>query len=244
MESTRKDARESIALLLWASVATLALWFVPYVGFVLYPIRLLVTYVHEICHATAALLTLGWPNSIELFWDAGGLTFSTGGIRPIVSAAGYLGTPLVGAALLLLAARLRTVRAALVGLGAVVLTATVLLAGNWLAWLAGLALGPALVIAGAVARPRAARFLLSFLAIQCMLGAVGDLRTLLYLSVAQPEIATDAQSMAQFTGGLVPAMVWTVLWMATALATLAVALRAYYNLVLVPKGPRALDRFA
>ena len=68
------DARESFRLVLAASAVTLVLWFVPFVGLALYPIRLFVTYVHEICHAAGALLTLGWPYEIEIYWDASGVT--------------------------------------------------------------------------------------------------------------------------------------------------------------------------
>lgn len=230
MNDSRTDARESLVLLVVASAATLALWFVPFVGVFLYPVRLFVTYVHEICHATAAILTLGSPREIELYADASGLTVWTGGVRLVVQAAGYVVTPLVGAAFLLLAARRRTVRPALVGAGVVLLVATCALAGNALAWVAGLALGPTLVALGALAPPRVARFALSFLAVQCMLGAVGDFKTLLFLSAARPEITTDAAWMAESTGGLVPAVVWTLLWAGMSLVTLAVALRAYYHL--------------
>ena len=70
------DSRESVRHVLVASGLSLALWFVPFVGFVLYPIRLFVTYVHEICHALAAVVTLGSPHVIELFWDASGVTLN------------------------------------------------------------------------------------------------------------------------------------------------------------------------
>ena len=66
-------------MLLGASGLTVLLWYIPFAGLVTYPIRLLVTYVHEICHATAAFLTLGWPLSIQVFADGSGLTTWTGG---------------------------------------------------------------------------------------------------------------------------------------------------------------------
>lgn len=222
-----EDARESLRHVLAASAVTLALWFVPYVGLVLYPVRLFVTYVHEICHAAAALLTLGWPYEIEIYWDTSGVTM-TSGMNLVVASAGYVGAALVGATLLLLAARRSTVRPALTATGGVLLLATVWLGGNLLAWLAGLGLGAALVAIGLKASPRAARFVLSFLAIQCALNALSDLRTLFWLSTVS-EARTDAQNMANATSGLVPAVVWTVLWAAVALAVLGVAVRMYYQ---------------
>jgi hypothetical protein len=235
MDTKRTDARESVALLLGASLATIALWYVPLAGLVAFPVRLFVTYIHEICHATAALLTLGSPKSIELYLDGGGLTVWSGGIRLVVQAAGYTATPLVGAALLLLSARRRTVRPALVTFGLALVGAAVLLGGSLLAWVAGLVLGGALAAAGAVAPARVARFVLSFLGVQCVLNALGDLQTLFFLSVGSSGAPTDAHLMAEATGGLVPAPVWAVLWIALALVTLAVAIAGYFRLVVSAK---------
>jgi hypothetical protein len=222
-----EDARDSLRHVLAASAVTLALWFVPYVGFVLYPVRLFVTYVHEICHAVAAVLTLGWPYSITIFWDASGVTM-TSDMNLVVASAGYVGATIVGGVLLVLAARRATVRPALVATGGVLLLATLWLGANLLAWAAGLGIGAALVAVGLKASPRAARFLLSFLAVQCALDALSDIRTLFWLSIGG-EAQTDARNMAVATGGLVPAVVWTALWAAIAIAVLGLAVRHYYR---------------
>lgn len=230
------DARESVRHVLVASGLSLLLWFVPFVGMALYPIRLFVTYIHEICHALAAIFTLGSALEIELFMDASGLTYTVGGLGIVVSSAGYIGTPLFGAALLLLSARRHLVRPALAITGSVLVLAAVLLGGNLLAWIAGVGIGVLLVALAAKASPRVARFALSFLAIQCMLNALWDLKSLMWLSVTS-EVATDAQNMANATAGLVPAAVWTVLWAAIAIAVLAIAVHNYYTLtVRRPRG--------
>jgi hypothetical protein len=231
MDTARTDARESVGLLLGASAASVALWYLPLAGVVAFPIRLFVTFVHEICHAGAALLTLGSPHAIELYADGSGLTTWAGGLRLVVQAAGYTVTPLVGAALLLLSGRRRSVRPALVGVGLALVVATLWLGDGLVVWAAGLALGPAIAAVGAVARPRVARFVLSFLAVQCILNALGDLHTLFFLSVARSGVPTDAHLMAEATGGLVPPAVWAVLWIGLALATLAVAVAGYFKLV-------------
>jgi peptidase M50B-like protein len=225
--SRAEDARESLHHLLAASLVTLVLWFVPYVGLALYPVRLFVTYVHEIGHAVAALLTMNLPYSIEIFWDTSGVTM-TSGMNLVIASAGYVGATIAGAALLLLAARRGTVRPALVVAGGALIVAAVWLGGNLLAWVAGLGIGAVLVALGLRASPRAARFALSFLAIQCMLDAFSDLKTLFWLSIGT-EAQTDARNMSVATGGLVPAVVWTVLWAAIAVAVLAVAVRLYYR---------------
>lgn len=225
--SSAVDARDSLRHLAVATVATLVLWFVPFVGMALYPVRLFVTYVHEICHAAASVLTLGWPLGIEIYWDASGVTRTTN-LNLFVASAGYVGTTVVGAVLLLLAARRLTVRPALVATGATLLVATLWLGANPLAWFAGLGVGATLVALGLKASPRAARFALSFLALQCVLDALSDLKTLFFLSVAS-EAQTDARNMALATGGWVPAVVWTALWALVSLVVLGFAARAYFR---------------
>jgi hypothetical protein len=234
MNTRRTDARESTVLLLGASAATIALWYVPFAGIVTYPVRLFVTFLHEICHAGAAFLTLGSPLSIEIYPDGSGLTTWTGGLRLVVQAAGYTVTPLIGAGMLLLSARARAVRPALAGLGAFMLVVTVWLGGGLLAWVAGLGLGAAILAIGAAAPLRVAGFALSFLGIQCVLNALGDLHTLFFLS-ATSGVPTDAHLMAEATGGLVPPMVWAVLWITISLATLVVAAVGYVRILLASR---------
>jgi hypothetical protein len=220
------DARESFRLVLVASAVTLALWFIPYAELAVYPIRLFVTYVHEICHAAASIVTLGWPSEIEIYWDGSGAT-RTNNMNLLVASAGYVGTVAIGAALLLVGARRRFVRPALVTSGVAMALAAAWLGGNLLAWVGGLGIAVALLVIGSKASFGVARFTLTFLAIQCMLNALSDLRWLFWLSVSGSE-QTDAQNMAAATYGLVPAVVWSVIWAAIALAVLVGAVRLYY----------------
>lgn len=230
MTDARADARESLLHVLAASAVTVALWFVPFAGLAVYPIRLLVTYVHEIGHALGTLLTLGLPVEIEIYADTSGLTLSLGGLRLLVLASGYVGAPIIGGAMLLLAARRRGVRPALVTAGLGLLVSTVLLAGNLLTWATGVLFGLFFLGLALWAHPKAGRFLLSFLAIQCMLGALFDLGTLFWASALPSGLVSDAHLMAAETGGWVPAIVWATLYVGLGLAALAVTLSVYYNL--------------
>jgi len=225
--SRKLDARESLRHVLAATFVTIVLWFLPFVGVLLVPIRWFVTYVHEICHAVAAVCTLGWPLEIEIYMNAAGLTHTTN-MNVVVASAGYVGTPIVGAALLLAAARRRSVRPTLVAAGAVLGVVALWLAGNVLAWVLGLVFAATLVVLGLKGSPRLVRFALSFLALQCILDALADLKTLFFLSVAS-EVQTDARNMAMATHGLVPAVFWTVLWAGLSVVVLLIAIRLYYR---------------
>ncbi len=86
---SQSEVRDSFKLLVFASLLTLALWFIPFAGVITYPIRLLVTFIHETGHALAALATFGGVNRVALDWSGSGVTFTRGGLGFLISSAGY-----------------------------------------------------------------------------------------------------------------------------------------------------------
>ncbi len=211
-------------MLLLASGATLALWFVPYAEVIVYPLRLFVTIVHETAHALAALLTGGSVAYIQVRPDGSGLTATRGGLAPIISSAGYVGTVLYGGALLSWCREPRRAKAAL-GVTAL------LIAGMTLAFLrpiigfgslVGMAWSALLSIAFGVASARIAQFLVGFLAVQSCLNAFFDLKTLFALSAAGG-VPTDALAMQELTR--IPALVWASLWSGISIGVIIFALR-------------------
>ena len=67
------DAKPQITLLLLATALTFVLWFIPFADYLVYPIRLFVTFVHEGGHALAAILTGGSVQSLTVAPDSSGL---------------------------------------------------------------------------------------------------------------------------------------------------------------------------
>lgn len=271
-----KESRDAFKLLLLATALTIACWFIPYAEYATYPFRLFVTYVHETGHALGSLLTLGGVSGMTIHPDGSGETYTTGGVRFVISSAGYLGSTLFGALLLLLCHRGSMAKKILAGIAVSVLAVTVIFIGfgyvplaltvilsaialfwyakpnlaanmkaglgvatgitffaliaflgvtdSLFAWIAGLGLGAALFIGAKFLSVRAAHFLLSFLAVQCCLNALFDLKTLMLLSALTPT-HTDARNMEMSTG--VPAIAWAVVWSVTSVIILIVALFSY-----------------
>jgi Peptidase M50B-like len=236
----QSSRRPGAAPLIWATLVTLALWFVPYSNYLLYPLRLFVTFIHESGHAMAGLITGLGVASLHVRPDASGVTWV--GESPIwdwlTLSGGYVGAALFGA-LLLQAARIGTPRSrgrvALYGASAYILLATVLWAHNpfnnpgsvtpdFFTPIVGVALAAILFAIARLATPRWAEFAASFLAVQCGLNALGDLRTLLYLTSGGFG-DNDAVFMARHY--LVPAPVWALLWAAIAIALLGASLWSY-----------------
>lgn len=226
---SQSEVKASFKLLVFATFLTLALWFIPFAGVITFPIRLFVTYVHEIGHALAALATFGGVNRVALDWSGSGVTFTQGGLGLLISSAGYLTTTLYGSGLLLFLRRQRNAKVAAVGTGVVLLLFTVLFGGNIVAWLAGLVFGGGCVFLALKGQPKLIHFLMSFIAVQCLLNAFYDLRTLLYLSAFDSGFPTDARNMSEATGGFLPPVVWAAGWALLSLGVVVATLVIYYR---------------
>jgi hypothetical protein len=226
---SQSEIRSSFKLLVFASLLTLALWFIPLAGVITYPIRLFVTFIHETGHALAALATFGGVNRIKLDLGGSGVTFTQGGWGFLISSAGYLTTTLYGSGLLLMLRRERNARKAAIGTGLLLLLITALFGGNLVAWLAGLVFGAGCLFLGLKAKPQLIHFCMSFLAVQCLLNAFYDLRALLYLSAFDPAFPTDAGNMSQATGGFLPPMFWAAGWALLSAVVVVATLAVYYR---------------
>lgn len=228
MQSTT-EVKESFRLLVFASLLTLALWFIPFAGLITWPVRMFVTLLHEAGHALAALATFGDVHRIGLDWSGSGVTLFSGGWKFIVASAGYLSTILYGSALLLVLRKSRHARSAAIFTGVLLLLITVLFGGNLLAWMTGLFFGVGCLLLALKGKPKVTHFVMSFLAVQCVLNALYDLRTLLFLSTFDANVHTDAQLMAAATNGFIPGIVWALGWSALAAVMLGGTLVVYYR---------------
>ncbi len=235
------DARPQAMTLLAATAISVVLWFIPYAELLTYPFRIFVTFIHEGGHALAALVTGNSVNSLSVAMNASGETYTTEGgfiSRLLVSSAGYIGAMAYGALLLILIRRAVAARIVLLGSAAIIFALTLIYGlfkpiVSWGAWsgipftlVAGSSISVALVLLAKYASARVATFFVSFLAVQCVLNALLDLKTIFFLSSPfAPDVPTDAVNMANVTG--IPALFWAVMWIALALVILWIAMRLY-----------------
>ena len=235
------DARPQAMTLLIAATLSVLLWFIPYAEFLTYPFRIFVTFIHEGGHAIAALLTGNSVRRLAVEMSGEGVTTSTkGGIvaQIFVSSAGYLGSMAFGALLLILIRKAVAARLVLLASGIYVLVMTlifglvtpVLSFSGWsgipFTLFAGVLIAAGLVLIARFASARVAAFFVSFLAVQCVLNALFDLKDLFFLSSPfEAPVHTDAFNMAQATG--IPAILWAGIWIALALGILWFAMRVY-----------------
>ena len=73
--------------------------------FILYPVTLLVTFLHELGHALGALLTGGTVEALQINADGSGYTATRGGNQAVVLMGGYLGSAVLGNVMFRIGAR-------------------------------------------------------------------------------------------------------------------------------------------
>jgi len=245
-------ARPQAKMLLFAGAISIALWFIPYAEILAYPFRIFVTFIHEGGHAMAALLTGNSVLSLSISMNGAGETYTTQGgtfSQMFVSSAGYLGAMAFGAVMLVLIRRAAAARVILFVSAFLILFLTFvfgflkpIFSGPGSSWwnvpftfIAGVVISLGLYAIGRWTSERVAFFIVSMIAVQCILNALLDLKTVFFLtSPFAPAVPNDAVNMASATG--VPAIFWAVLWIAVAFGMLLLALRVY-----VDKRDRAFD---
>lgn len=241
-----EDAKPQLSLLLFATVLTLILWFLPYAEYLVYPIRLFVTFIHEASHALVAFVTGGSVQSLTISPDGSGVVFSAsrGWFSSLLTgSAGYLGTTAFGVLLLILIRKAVSPQKILMGSGLFIAIITLFfgvlapvfnifsLQVSFLTVLftivSGALLAFGLVLLAAYASPRVASFAVAFLAVQCLLNALSDLKTLFFInaSFGGSEIQNDAGNMASATG--LPGIVWVFIWMGISILMISLGLRLY-----------------
>jgi hypothetical protein len=249
------DTKPQVTLLLAATVISVALWFIalfmPLVGYIVYPLQLFATFVHEGSHALLTLLTGNSVMSMTVSPDGSGVVWSqaTGLSALLISSAGYLGATAFGVALLAwirygYSSRLALyISAGFVGVMTIVfgflapfwhLLANVTFLSVVFTVFSGAVLTIGLAAIAKFAKPKWVNFALAFLAVQCLLNAFFSLKDLFFISALSNQ-TTDAANMAVATG--IPALFWVLVWIGISLVMITVGMRLYA----VSKGARSKD---
>ena len=182
-----------------------------------WPLKILVVFFHELGHALAALLTGGEVLEIGLSPNQGGVTHTRGGIRFVILNAGYLGSLGFGVALLATARSPRSARFGVAGLAGLLAVATLL----WVRPLASFGFGFALLTTCAIlllARKGTDGL------VQLCLRTLGAFSALYALWDIRSDVLSgsrglsDAAMLAELTW--IPAPIWGVLWLGIGVFTL------------------------
>ncbi|NMB74664.1 MAG: M50 family metallopeptidase [Myxococcales bacterium] len=206
----RLDGKSLLWLLLIFS-GVFALWNTP----VVWPLKIMVVFFHEFSHALATWLSGGSVEAIQLSADEGGLCLTRGGWPFLVLSAGYLGSMLLGALLLVVASRSRRDRLVVAVLGGALLCITLVWVpfANPFGFFFGLATGAAMLLTARFLPGAVSDGLLKLIGLTSLAYAPLDIWSDL---IARDIPQSDANALGKLTG--IPGVVFGVLWGLLALA--------------------------
>lgn len=201
-------------LLLGALIATLwqtqAVW----------PLKLLIVFLHELSHALSVLATGGKVISLDVNALQGGEVISRGGNRFLTLTAGYLGSLLIGVTLFLFALRTRADRAMVAVLGIITLLAVALYVREPFAIGFGVVTAAVLLLSARALGHAPNDLILRIIGLASMIYVPWDI---FEDTLKRPHLPSDAHMLAQEFGGTT--MLWGGLWLALSLAVIAASLR-------------------
>lgn len=198
------------------TVVIFALWQTP----VITPLKILIVFLHEICHALAAWGTGGEVLSISLSPQQGGLTVARGGNLFAIMSAGYLGSLLIGVAVFLTALKSKADHVVMAVLGGI----TLLIAAFYIRDIFALGFTVGLGVLMLVV----ARFLPNNIN-DLVLRVIG-LTSMTYVpfdifddTISRAPERSDAYMLAETFGGTT--MLWGGLWLVISLAVIGACFR-------------------
>ncbi len=241
------DARRTSKFLITAMLLSVVLWTVswvfPIVSYIVYPLQLFATFVHEGSHVLAAVLTGSNVLSLTVSPDTSGVVWSqpSGWFAALlISSAGYLGTTAFGTMILAwmrygFSSRLGLyISSGFIGIMTLVFglifpmwnvfSANVTFASVAFTVISGAILTAGLFAIAKYADLKWANFALAFLSVQCLLNAFFSLKDLFLIS-ATTNAHSDAVNMANATG--IPSIVWVFIWIGISIAMISIGLRIY-----------------
>ena len=184
------------------------------------PLKILVVFLHELSHAMTAVFTGGDIISISVSPAQGGEAWTRGGSRFLTLSAGYLGSLLIGLALLWVALRTNLDRYVMAGLGIILLVITALYMRDLFAISFG--------AIGGIAPLVAARFLP--IDVNDLILRVIGLTSMIYVpydifsdTIARSALQSDARMLAEEFGG--PTIMWGGMWLIMSLVLIGFTLR-------------------
>jgi hypothetical protein len=214
--TTRIDSKQLLWLVALMVPLTL-LWST----WVVWPLKILVVFFHELSHGFAAILTGGSIDHIEVVKQQGGLCVTRGGNRFLTLSAGYLGSLIWGGLALLLSIRTRRDRLVTVTMSGLILLATIIWIRPIFSFGFGFHLLAGLVILFIGTRlPESVNdvFLKVFGLASCLY-VIPDIWS---DTIARSHVRSDARMLAEVTH--IPTVIWGGFWIIVALALAALFL--------------------
>ncbi|KAE8213643.1 hypothetical protein CF319_g1324 [Tilletia indica] len=187
----------------------IVLWHFPILKYIIYPFKLLTVGFHEFGHAFAGVLTCARIESISLDPHEGGATRMRGGNPYITLPAGYLGSSLIGAALIACGFDEKASKIASIIVGAFFVVTLFWARKSIISWLLILGMAALIVMFWFIADAIALRYLILFIGVMSCMYSVWDI---IDDTISRKVNESDASAFAREIGCF-PPQVWGVIWL-------------------------------
>ena len=224
--------RMGFTWLISAAVATVVLWQVPAGDYILYPFSILATWFHEMGHGLMALLLGGNFRQLEIFANGSGvatysLAVSLAPIGPsLVAAAGPMGPPIAGSALILASRSFKAASLSLKILGGFLIFSTLVWVRSAFGLVAIPVLGLIILLVGLKAPRWLQGFAIQFLGVQACVSTFHQLDYLFSYSAGSLGVSDTGQIQNNL---LLPYWFWGGLMAIASFAILFQSLRIAYS---------------
>ena len=204
----------------WQLLALMALVAVLWNTPLIWPLKILVVFFHELAHGIAAVLTGGEIVLITLTPDQGGTAVTRGGSRFAILSAGYLGSLLFGVILFLAALRTQADRFVVAALSVLLFGVALFYLRDRFALAFALSTGLALLAIskwlGAAVNDLVLRIIGLTSMIYVPLDIVSD-------TITRAHLSSDARMLAEAYGATT--VFWGLIWLAVSLMVIGTCLR-------------------
>ncbi|MES0811934.1 M50 family metallopeptidase [Roseibium sp. SCPC15] len=199
----------------WQLIVITGLLFLLWNTPVVIPLKILIVFLHELSHALATILTGGSVVDLSLSPQQGGHVISRGGNRFVVLSAGYLGSLLLGVALLVIAVQTKLDRVAVALFGVVTLMITALYIRDLFPFVFCSITGLGMLAVARYLDRRLNDLLLRVIGLASMIYVPFDIFD---DTIRRSGVRSDAYMLAEEFGG--PTLFWGGLWFVLSLAVI------------------------
>ena len=227
-----KSILQNNGLIIGLVVLSTILSSLPLVRMILLPFEFFTTFIHEGGHTIASLLMGEQVSRIVINPDTSGYMQHsvTGGrlAQGFIGSSGYVGAAIFGGVLIVFSAYKNMSKILIGFLGLLFLTGIVLYVRDVFTLAVCGSLCAVLFFISVRGSQNVCYFSLNFLAVQCALNSLGDVVTLVKLSLGAPKSSyslghSDADAVAQ--AFFLPAVAWSLLWVAISAVILYYAMK-------------------
>ena len=181
---------------------------------IIYPLKILTVFFHELSHALAAIVTGGKVLEIVLVPEQGGHCLIAGGNGFLVSSAGYLGSLIWGGIILVSAANSKRDKQIMIALGAILIAVSFIWIRPFISFgfIFCIILGGTMIAAGKYLPTKVNDWVLRTVGLTSCLYATLDVKD---DTIDRNLRQSDAGRLAEITG--MPSLFWGYFWMALAI---------------------------